>query len=120
MAFGSIFKRLVKLLGKRRATVPQRRDLVLGVSMSQDASQPIVFFPDVLRTQHLGILGLSGTGKTHLIEHMIRQDIQNGNGFGLFDVHGDLADSIVGYLAERDGLHPEVYERTVIGACQQE
>jgi type IV secretory pathway VirB4 component len=82
--------------------------------MAQDASQPLLFFPDVLRTQHLGILGLSGTGKTHLIEHMIRQDIQNGNGFALFDVHGDLADGIVGYLAERDGVHPEVYERTVI------
>jgi len=82
--------------------------------MARDASQPLLFFPDILRTQHLGILGLSGTGKTHLIEHMIRQDIQNGNGFALFDVHGDLADNIVGYLAERDGVHPEVYERTVI------
>jgi hypothetical protein len=114
MAFGSIFNHLVKLLGKGRPTVSQRRDLVLGVSMAQDASQPLLFFPDVLRTQHLGILGLSGTGKTHLIEHMIRQDIQNGNGFALFDVHGDLADGIVGYLAERDGVHPEVYERTAI------
>ena len=45
---------------------------------------------------------------------MIRQDIQNKSGFALFDVHGDLADNIVGYLAERDGLHPEVYQRTVI------
>jgi hypothetical protein len=115
MGFGcSIFNHLAKLLGKRRPSVSQRVDLVLGVSMARDASQPLIFFPDILRMQHLGILGLSGTGKTHLIEHMIRQDIQNGNGFALFDVHGDLADGIVGYLAEQDGLHPEVYERTVI------
>jgi Type IV secretion-system coupling protein DNA-binding domain len=82
--------------------------------MTREGPPPVMVFPAGLRTQHLGMLGLSGSGKTYLIEHMIRQDIQNGTGFVVFDVHGDLASNIVGYLAERDGLHPEVYERTVI------
>jgi hypothetical protein len=114
MAPAYIFAQLLNLLRKHRRSAVRRRDLVLGVSMAREARQPILYFPDALRTQHLGILGLSGSGKTYLIEHMIRQDIQNKTGFALFDVHGDLADNIVGYLAERDGLHPEVYQRTVI------
>jgi hypothetical protein len=62
----------------------------------------------------MGIVGLSGNGKTYFIEHMIRQDIQHKTGFALFDVHGDLADSIVAFLAERASVDRDVYERAVI------
>jgi hypothetical protein len=48
------------------------------------------------------------------MERLIRQDIQNKTGFVVFDVHGDLADNIIGYLAERASTHPEIYDRTVI------
>jgi hypothetical protein len=62
----------------------------------------------------LGILGLSGSGKTYFIEHLLRQDIAKKNGFVLFDVHGDLADSILAHLAERANADPEVRKRTVL------
>lgn len=106
--------RFHKLFGKRRSVTRNRADVVVGVSMVRNAAKPILALSREARTRHLGILGLSGSGKTYLIEHMIRQDIRNGVGFALFDVHGDLADSVIAYLAERDGLHPEVYERTAI------
>jgi hypothetical protein len=89
-------------------------DLVLGVSSQPRAARPFVVLPESLRSQHLGILGLSGSGKTHFIEHMIRQDIQHKVGFVVFDVHGDLAERVIGYLAERASMDPEIYERTVI------
>ena len=92
----------------------QRGDLTLGISSVRDSKNPFVIFPNALRTQHLGIVGLSGSGKTHLLEHMIRQDIQQKTGFVVFDVHGDLANNVLGYLAERGGMDPDVYERTVI------
>src|SRR5216683_1108556 len=120
---GEIFRRaihmqvLVRLLDwirKRKRPHVRRGDVILGVSASAHAQDPFVVFPDSLRSQHLGIIGLSGSGKTHLIEHMIRQDIQQKTGFAVFDVHGDLADSVVAYLAERAAVEPDIYDRAII------
>jgi type IV secretion system coupling TraD/TrwB family protein len=98
---------------RQRARAP-RDEMVLGVSAERDTRTPFVLFPEKLRVQHLGILGLSGTGKTYFIEHMIRQDIRRNTGFVVFDVHGDLADHVVSYLAERAPLHPDIWERTIV------
>jgi hypothetical protein len=87
---------------------------MLGVSAASQAQDPFVVFPNFLRSQHLGIIGPTGSGKTHLIEHMIRQDIQAKTGFAVFDVHGDLADSVVAYLAERAIVDPDIYDRSII------
>src|SRR5438552_1168759 len=120
---GEIFRRaipmqvLVRLLNwirKQKRPHVRRGDLILGVSAALHAPDPFVVFPNFLRSQHLGIIGLSGSGKTHLIEHMIRQDIQAKTGFAIFDVHGDLADSVVAYLAERAAVDPDIYDRTII------
>ena len=93
---------------------PKPGDLVLGMGMERDESRPLAFIPHALRPQHLGIVGLSGSGKTYLIEYMIRSDVENNNGVAVFDLHGDLADNIINYLAEIAPFRPEVYERTII------
>jgi hypothetical protein len=106
---------LIQLLNHSRKPRPanvSRGDIVLGASSRRQ--QPFAVLPEKLRCQHMSIVGLSGTGKTYLIEHMIRQDIKNGVGFVVFDLHGDLADRILEYMAEYAPSHPEVYDRTVI------
>lgn len=52
------------------------------------------------RLRHLYILGATGSGKTKLIESLIRQDILSGRGFTLIDPHGDLYESILKYLSD--------------------
>jgi type IV secretory pathway TraG/TraD family ATPase VirD4 len=47
------------------------------------------------RRHHLYIIGKSGTGKSTLLETMIRQDIINGEGVALFDPHGDLIEKVL-------------------------
>ncbi|MCG3167153.1 MAG: hypothetical protein POELPBGB_02937 [Bacteroidia bacterium] len=47
------------------------------------------------RLLHTYIIGKTGTGKTTLLETMIRQDIENGRGCCLLDPHGDLVSKIV-------------------------
>lgn len=47
------------------------------------------------RLAHMYIIGKTGTGKTTLLETMLRQDIENGEGFALFDPHGDLIERIL-------------------------
>jgi hypothetical protein len=47
------------------------------------------------RRQHLYVIGKTGTGKTTLLRNLICQDIERGNGIGLIDPHGDLAEEIL-------------------------
>lgn len=47
------------------------------------------------RRAHMYIVGKTGTGKSTLLETMIRQDIENGEGAALVDPHGDLAEKIL-------------------------
>ena len=51
------------------------------------------------RKIHFYVVGASGTGKSKLLEFLIRQDVEKGNGFGVIDPHGDLIEDIKGYLA---------------------
>ncbi|MDA2925667.1 type IV secretion system DNA-binding domain-containing protein [Acidobacteria bacterium AH-259-G07] len=47
------------------------------------------------RLAHMYIIGKTGTGKTTLLETMVRQDIENGEGFALLDPHGDLIERVL-------------------------
>jgi hypothetical protein len=58
-----------------------------------------VSIPDQEFKNHFYAIGGSGSGKTKLIESIIRQLIQAGKGFGILDPHGDLCDNILNYLA---------------------
>ncbi len=89
------------------------RDLLLGTTAVGERREPVIL-KEGLRPTHLAIIGLSGVGKSYLIENLIRQDIQQGTGFVLFDVHGDLADSVVAYLASRASKHRELADKIVL------
>src|SRR5499425_2635739 len=46
------------------------------------------------RRAHMYVIGKTGTGKSTLLETLIRQDIENGEGLALLDPHGDLVEKI--------------------------
>src|SRR5215212_11579681 len=52
------------------------------------------------RRAHMYILGKTGTGKSTLLETLIRQDLSNGNGLALLDPHGDLVESMLSQVPE--------------------
>ena len=54
------------------------------------------------RLFHQYIIGQTGTGKTTLLENMIRQDMAAGQGLCLIDAHGDLAAAAAKHVSERD------------------
>ena len=58
--------------------------------------------------------GASGSGKTKFLESLIKQDIENGLGFGVVDPHGDLTEDIKGYLY---AIHKDT-RRTAPRACR--
>lgn len=47
------------------------------------------------RRSHLYVIGKTGTGKSTLLENLIRQDLEAGEGLALLDPHGDLIDRVL-------------------------
>lgn len=70
--------------------------------------------PEDQRPMHLAVIGLSGVGKSYFLENLMRQDIEQGTGFVLFDVHGDLADNIVAFIAEHTARKPKDMNRLIL------
>lgn len=63
------------------------------------------------RRYHFYAIGKTGMGKSTLLATLLRQDVLCGEGFALFDPHGDLADRVLGFIpAERrpDLIHLNV------------
>ncbi|MDO8558116.1 MAG: type IV secretion system DNA-binding domain-containing protein [bacterium] len=60
------------------------------------------------RRRHLYVVGQTGTGKSTLLSEMIRQDIEKGEGVGIIDPHGDLAELALS-LVPRERIKDVVY-----------
>ena len=52
------------------------------------------------RRRHLYVVGKSGTGKSKMLELLIKRDILAGKGVGVLDPHGDLVDNIMRVIPE--------------------
>ena len=50
------------------------------------------------RRRHTYIIGKSGSGKSVLLTSMAMQDIQNGEGVGVIDPHGELVEDILEHI----------------------
>lgn len=61
----------------------------------------ILCLTNIERSRHIHVLGGTGTGKSKLLESMIRQDIAGGRGLCLIDPHGTLAEHIEAWCAAR-------------------
>jgi hypothetical protein len=53
------------------------------------------------RLAHSYVVGKTGTGKSTLLNTLAAQDVAAGNGFALFDPHGDLAEKVAALAAVR-------------------
>ncbi len=47
------------------------------------------------RRRHVFVIGQTGTGKSTLLQQLLAQDIEAGNGCALIDPHGDLAHAVL-------------------------
>lgn len=50
------------------------------------------------RRQHAYVVGKTGTGKTTLLRNLIIQDMEAGEGVGVIDPHGDLAEELLDFV----------------------
>ena len=67
---------------------PAARSYEVGsVALGRADGMPVAL-PRRPRFEHTHVIGTTGGGKTNLLEHLIRQDIKNGDGVFVVDPHG--------------------------------
>ncbi len=79
----------------------------MDIATSPNGTKISVLDKDRART-HTHIIGASGTGKSKLMESMIRQDIRRGNPLCLIDWHGTLYHEVLAYAARVNPPRPVV------------
>lgn len=82
-------------------TPPSSSDLYLGEARKlyyRDKNEKLFLSPEI-RRKHFFLLGGTGTGKTTLITHFLRQDVSHDQGFMLLEPHSDLCESLICFLA---------------------
>ena len=105
--------------GAKTASAPPNlpgEGVVIGTNKHRGIEVPIHFSRED-RRRHMYMIGQTGTGKTTMFLNMIVQDIQNGEGVGVVDPHGDLIEDILLHIPPeraddvilfdpRDGKYP--------------
>jgi hypothetical protein len=72
--------------------LPEKGSSLIGRVNFRGEEKDVYFASKEDRRRHFYIIGQTGTGKTSLLQEMVRQDIQNGEGVGVIDPHGELID----------------------------
>lgn len=87
----------VKFLKAKPASPPPnlpREGIILGKNVYR-GEETLVRLRDDDRRRHLYTVGQTGTGKTALLQELIRQDVEAGHGVAVIDPHGDLAEGVL-------------------------
>ena len=87
----------IKWLKVRQAPPPANMPedgLIVGKNIFRDQERDVRILDDD-RRRHFYAIGQTGTGKSVLLQEMIKQDIEAGKGVCLIDPHGDLAEKVL-------------------------
>lgn len=111
MLIEHLFVHLLNSLSrKRRSSIDSREGLLIGRVADVRGGSYLLRMPNTSRTEHMFVLGKTGTGKTHLLQQLAEQHMQHGEGFAIFDYHGDLTRA----LLETASRYADARERLVL------
>lgn len=71
--------------------------IIIGQRHGWESAQPFGIAAADQR-QHLYVIGKTGVGKTTLLKNLIVQHLARGDGVGLIDPHGDLAEELLNHI----------------------
>ena len=77
----------------KRGKILDEKDKII-LWLTPDQNNTVSVDTEALK-RHMLVVGMTGSGKTTMLERMILQDIDAGRGVGLIDPHGDLYDKIL-------------------------
>lgn len=90
----------IRWLAARKSAPPSdmpKEGVVLG-NVKYRGKETLVRIKRADRRRHMYIIGKSGSGKSVMLTQMAIQDIQNGEGIGVIDPHGDLVEDIASHI----------------------
>jgi len=90
----------INWLRSRKAPPPvdmPKEGIVLGKNVYR-SQEVLVRLDEADRRRHVYIIGMTGVGKSVLMENMIKQDIQAGKGVCVVDPHGSLAETVLEFI----------------------
>src|SRR5690242_10808141 len=95
----SFIEELLARTWNKLASPSQRHDeagVEIGKLMHDGVITPRpLIWPHAKRTEHLAILGKTGTGKSSLLKYLAGQDVRADRGFIYFDLHGDTTEFLL-------------------------
>lgn len=74
-----------------------KEGILLGHNHYRGQKTPI-YIKNEDRFRHFYVIGQTGTGKSSIMQVMIRQDLANGNGLCIVDPHGQLIEDIIPFI----------------------
>lgn len=74
-----------------------KEGLLIGENIFRGETTPI-YMKREDRFRHFYVIGQTGTGKSSILQTMIRQDFRNNDGLCVIDPHGSLVESILPYI----------------------
>lgn len=78
-------------------TMNSESPIIIGQRHGWESAQPFGIAAADQR-QHLYVIGKTGVGKTTLLKNLIVQHLARGDGVGLIDPHGDLAEELLNHI----------------------
>ncbi|MGM0439008.1 MAG: type IV secretory system conjugative DNA transfer family protein [Patescibacteria group bacterium] len=72
------------------SNLPENGPVLIGNVVFRGEGKDVYIGSREDRRRHVYTIGQTGVGKTSLMQEMIRQDMENGEGVGVIDPHGDL------------------------------
>jgi hypothetical protein len=92
-----------RLAASNKSTAEQGSGLDLGFQiMDGEVLRRRAHLPQSKRAEHLAILGKTGQGKSFFLRHLAGQDVQRGQGFVFFDLHGDTMPFLLRLVAAEE------------------
>src|SRR5258708_4067602 len=114
--FKALVTRLRHYSAARKAHLLRYRALDLGFRVyDEQVTRVRITILNNRRTEHIAVLGKTGTGKSSLLRFLLQQDIQAGRGFACFDLHGDLTSFLFSTVAAQEKiLRRDLSDRLIV------
>jgi hypothetical protein len=92
--------RLPSFRGRSHSIEDPGTGVVVGDAVLRRGTQPVRLRPEDF-ARHTYVVGKTGTGKSTLLRRLILDDVEAGNGVGVIDPHGDLAEGVLAAIPSR-------------------
>ncbi len=88
--------------------LPEEGINLIGIVKYRGEEKKVRFASRKDRRRHFYLVGQTGTGKSNLMEGMVRRDLENGEGVGVIDPHGDFAETVLSFIP-KDRINDVIY-----------